>query len=162
MIAQIIFISICLSAFGGKMVFSLSDEVKDKIARVPFVTVDKGYMSGTVERQFVVVKNEEEWGNLWARHKSKVFPAPQPPVVDFQREMIIAVFSGEKRTGGYGIEIRKIEEDREKRQLIVSFLEIQPPPRSAVIQVFTQPYHLVRLQKLDLPVKFDGLVESPQ
>jgi hypothetical protein len=153
LIIRIILI-ICLFSHGDKMTFALSDEVKDRIAEVPLVTVDKGARSGIRERQFVIIKSEKEWESLWALHKSRVSPAPQVPPVDFGGEMIVAVFSGEKRTGGFGIEIRKIEEDREKNRVAVFYFETQPPPRSMVIQALTQPYHIVRLRKMDLPAVF--------
>ena len=154
-VVTIILIAICVFIFGEPMKSSSSDEAKGKIARIPFLTIDKGYRSGIKERRFgIVISTEEEWERLWTLHKSTVSPAPKVPAVDFQQEMIVAVFSGEKRTGGYGIEIRKIEEDREKGQLRVFFLETEPPPRSMVIQAFTQPFHLVTLQTFDLTVDF--------
>jgi len=153
-IVKMILIGICLAGIGEEMVFSSSDDAKDKIIKLPFVTVDKGYRTGIKERRFVVVNTEGEWENLWTLHKSTVSPVPKLPEVDFGREMIVAVFSGEKRTGGYGIEIRKIEEDREKGQSTVFCLETQPPPRSMVTQALTQPYHIVSLKRIDLPVVF--------
>jgi hypothetical protein len=133
---------------------SSSDEAKGKIARIPFLTAEKGYRSGIKERRFVVIRTEEEWERLWTLHKSTVSPAPKVPAVDFQQEMILAVFSGDRRTGGYGIEIQKIEEDPERGQLSVYFLETEPPPRSMVIQAFNQPCHLVRTEKINLPARF--------
>jgi hypothetical protein len=68
--------------------------------------------------------------------------------------MIVAVFSGEKKTGGYGIQITKIEEDQKKGELIVCLLETQPSLKAIVTQALTQPHHIVRTRRIDLPVKF--------
>jgi len=136
------------------MSLCLSDETKEKTAPVAFVTVEKGARSGIKDRQFIAIRNEKEWESLWARHKSTFSPMPKIPSVDFDREMVVAVFSGEKRTGGYGIEIQEIEENREKGEIAVFYVEKESPPRSIVIQTLTQPYHIVRLKKIDLPVTF--------
>jgi len=78
--------------------------------------------------------------------------------------MVIAVFSEEKRTGGYGIEITRVEENLEKGQMEVFFLETHPSPNSMVTQALTQPYHIVKLKKVDIPVVFiadrEGSVKS--
>ncbi len=68
--------------------------------------------------------------------------------------MVIAVFSGEKRTGGYGIEITRVEENFEKGLLEVFFFETHSSPGSIVIQALTQPYHIVKLETVDIPVVF--------
>jgi hypothetical protein len=96
---------------------------------------------------------------LWQAHTSLTVPAKPLPAVDFDKEMVVAVFSGEKRSGGYGIEVaRIIEEVSAKRQLRVIVHETNPPPRAITIQALTQPYHMVRIKRLDFVVDF---VSSP-
>lgn len=91
---------------------------------------------------------------MWQAHSSIRIPPPPLPSVDFDRVMIVAVFSGEKPSGGYGIEIAKIEEDAAKGQLRVFFRETQPPSGFMAIQSLTQPYHLIKVKRLDSPVEF--------
>jgi len=68
--------------------------------------------------------------------------------------MIVAVFLGEKPTGGYKVEITAIEEDRGKGRLRVVVRERKPPAGAMVIQALTQPYHIVRVKKIDLTTTF--------
>ena len=146
---------IILFIFGGaEVVPSSAESNKEKIIPISFCTIDKGSQSGIKEQRFVVVKTEKEWEDLWRLHKGTFLPEQRIPSVDLKQEMIIGVFSGEKRTGGYRIEITKIEENGEKRQLIVFFLESQPPSRAMVTEALTQPYHIVRTRRIELPVKF--------
>jgi hypothetical protein len=119
-----------------------------------FVTLGKGSQSGVRERKFVVIKSESNWQALWNSHVSMSVPPKQPPVVDFQTEMIVAVFSGEKSTGGYSIEISRIQEDSSKHALEVIVHERKPPAGAMVIQALTQPYHIVKLTRIELPVAF--------
>jgi hypothetical protein len=127
---------------------------KEKIISVSFSTIEKGFRSGIKERKFVVIKTEKEWEEFWRLHKKTFLPEQQIPPVDFKQEMVIAVFSGEKRTGGYGIEITRVEENLGKSQLEVFFLETHPSPKSMVTQDLTQPCHIVNLKKVDVPLVF--------
>jgi hypothetical protein len=119
-----------------------------------FVTLGKGSQSGVRERKFVVVKGEDDWKALWNSHTSISVPPKEPPLADFYTEMIVAVFSGEKATGGYGIEITRIEEDSAKQALNVFVHESNPPPGTMVTQVLTQPHHIVKLTRIELPITF--------
>jgi len=122
--------------------------------RVPFVTIDQGFRSGIRERKFLVIKNETEWKTVWQNHVQPNVPAKELPRVDFEKEMIVAVFLGEKPTGGYKVEITAIEEDRGKGRLRVVVREGKPPAGAMVIQALTQPYHIVRVKKIDLTTTF--------
>ena len=119
-----------------------------------FVTLGKGSQSGVRERKFVVIKNENDWKALWTSHTSLSVPPRAMPPADFQTEMIVAVFSGEKPTGGYSIEITGIREDSIKHALEVVVHESNPSRDAMVTQVLTQPYHIVKLRQIQLPVTF--------
>src|SRR3990167_3278268 len=75
---------------------------------VHFVTIDSGVSSGIATRETLVIKDEGEWLTLWRRHVSNRLPAPSAPNVDFSSEMVIAVFSGGRSSGGYAIKIERI------------------------------------------------------
>jgi len=66
--------------------------------------------------------------------------------------MVAGVFSGEKSTGGYEVEITRAE--RKDSRLYLYYLEKSPPPDAIVTQVLTQPYHLVKLPRDDARVVF--------
>ena len=128
-------------------------------AYVPFFTVDKGVRSGLSERKFAVIVTAKEWKDLWLTHQSGVSSGPQAPQVDFQEEMVVGVFSGAKATGGYGIEIKRVELDAGKRMLVL-WAETAPAPGSMVTEALSQPYHIVKLKRQNLPVAFVPLGES--
>jgi len=147
-------ILIFILAGGVEMVSSSADSDRDAIISVSFSKIDKGFRSGIKERKLVTVKSEKEWGELWRLHKGAFLPEQPVLRIDFKEEMVVGVFSGEKKTGGYGTEITKIEEARDKGELIVFFLETRPPPKAMVTQAITQPYHIVKTRRIDLPAKF--------
>lgn len=140
----------------------VSDYGQNRPLQVAFATVDQGFSSGMRERRFIVIKGQKEWESLWREHKSAGSPRKEVPAIDFKQEMLIGVFSGEKRTGGYRIEITKIEEDLAKNQLNVHFRETGPPPDSMVVQMLTRPYHIVKLKRVDFPVAFVPVSGAPR
>ncbi len=74
------------------------------------------------------------------------------PVVDFTREMVVAVFMGKQATGGFDIEIESIQKAGEQLQVKTSTKT--PDSGSMVIQMLTAPTHWVAVPKSPLPVVF--------
>ncbi len=124
---------------------------------IPFVTVDKGFASGIRERRLVVVRNGREWHDVWVAHQGVGLPPAAAPRIDFDKEMVIAVFAGEKATGGHVIEIKTLEGT--SGGLRVFYAEMRSPAGAMVGQVLTQPYHIVRSRRVDGQVLF---VQLPQ
>lgn len=118
-----------------------------------FETVDQGTSSGIRDPRQVVVRDAETWAALWYQHTTGVDPRPPVPGVDFTEEMLVAFFLGEKPTGGYAVEITRIllRSDR----VVVRAGLIQPGVDDVVPQVLTQPFHIVRVARTELPVEFE-------
>ena len=121
-------------------------------ALVPFSTVAKGLSSGIGEPLQAVVRDPTEWSALWARHARVSGVPASPPPVSFAREMIVALFMGERATGGYTIEVVRVERGREG--LVVRYRSRSPAPDAVVSQALTQPFHVIRLSRDAKPVTF--------
>lgn len=119
-----------------------------------FTTIDNGSQSGIGERGLHVARTEAEWTALWKRHTSRTQPAPPTPKVDFNADMVIAVFAGTKKSGGYSLGISRIKEAGNK--LMVDVVESSPRPGAMTTMALTQPFHIVKLQKSSLPVVSPG------
>jgi len=61
--------------------------------------------------------------------------------------VLVAAFQGDQRTGGYGIQITRIE--RRGDQLVVSATFTEPKPDSMVTQALTSPAHVVSIAAAD-------------
>jgi len=120
---------------------------------VPFQSIDQGVRSGVHDARQEVVKDSEQWQKLWQEHVTGLINQPVMPVVDFTQEMVIAFFLGQQPTAGYTVTITKIVLEEGSR-LIVHVIKTVPLPGSMLLQVLTQPYHIVKLHRLDLPIEF--------
>ena len=119
---------------------------------LPFETIDQGIRSGIRDARQVVIRDPESWRSLWAEHVKGRVPEPPLPQVDFVREMVIAFFLGEKPTAGYAANIREIFV--REGELVVKVYVQTPPPGVFLLQVLTQPFHIVKVGLSDLPVEF--------
>lgn len=117
-----------------------------------FETVEQGANSGILQKEQAVIKTQQEWQALWDRVHSLEEPKPVLPVIDFENEMAVAVFMGQRNTGGYSVEIMEITE--EYSGLKVYYKESLSLPGGIVTQALTAPYHIVKLNRTDKPVSF--------
>jgi hypothetical protein len=93
--------------------------------RLSMATVEKGQRSGIREALQTVIRNRDEWNAFWKRHASTNTPPALAPIVDFDREMVVGIFLGEKSTGGYEVEIVRAE--RRDSALYFYYREENPP-----------------------------------
>jgi len=85
----------------------------------------------------------------------------RPRGINFDKDMVLAVFAGEKPTGGYGVKIEKVVHAAAKKTVWVIYSERTPEPGSAVTQALTYPSHVVAVRKVEGEVKFVK-ADSPQ
>jgi hypothetical protein len=125
------------------------DRQKTRKAGTPLsiATVERGDRSGIRGPLQTVIRNQDEWKALWKRHSSTDTNPSPTPIVDFNREMVVGIFLGEKRTGGYEVEIVRTEQ--RDSLLYFYYREKSPPPGAMVTQALTQPFHLVKIAKYE-------------
>ncbi len=70
---------------------------------------------------------------------------------DFSREMVAVVLSGARPTAGHGVWVERVV--NEPREIVVYARETIPPPGIKVRTVTTYPAAVVRLPKVDKPVR---------
>jgi hypothetical protein len=112
-----------------------------------FQTVVKGSRSGVREPLQIVIRSQAEWDALWKRHVAIETNPPPPPAIDFNKQIVIGVFLGEKPTGGYDVEIIRTEQS--DGALVIHYREKSRLPGSIVIQALTQPFHIIQVVRDD-------------
>ena len=121
----------------------------------PVTTIECGSLMYS-EPGNMVFRDTESWENFWNNHNNAAITAggtkPQAPEVDFETQMIVCVFAGEKPTAGYGISINRVGES--KKSLVVEYSEKSPDPGMMVAQVITYPCHIVVIPSSEKSVEF--------
>jgi hypothetical protein len=127
-------------------------EISTKTKPVAFQTIVKGSRSGVREPLQIAIRIQAEWDALWKRHVSIETNPPPSPAIDFNKEIVIGVFLGEKPTGGYDVEIIRAEQS--DGALVIHYREKSPLPGGIVIQALTQPFHIIRVVDDNFRVTF--------
>jgi len=140
-----------------------NDNIPGKISlekQVPFKTEIKGVSSGIKDARKRLILTEADWRGLWKEHMSIRRPVPALPEVDFAQYALIAVFVGERNSGGYQVEIIKIKES--DGQYHVYYQETAPSKGKGrmVTMALTQPYHIIKVRKPIGNVQFSACGEE--
>ena len=98
-------------------------------------------------KNFSIINNEADW-SYW----NTTFGYGEISAVNFSNESVIAVYQGMESTGGYKIEIMKINFEEDK--ILIYVKEISPPGGVPVSTAITGPYHIVKTKKIDRRVIF--------
>lgn len=121
-------------------------------------TIARGAHSEVRKADRAAAKTQEEWVALWKRHAGTLPQAAEVPKVDWSKEMVLAVFMGERSTGGYSVQIRGAKEQDGKLTAEVEY--VSPKPGGFVTQAFTSPFHIAAVAKSALPVTWKVAVPA--
>ena len=145
---------ICLSIFTFSCISRDDDNASTTL--VVSTLIDKGNLYGNgdegIAEQNLVISDATQWNELMAKMNS-VNNATEnfsEVNIDFNEFDVIAVFDELKMYGGYQIDL---EITAEAGYTKVKTIESAPTGSAATI--ITQPYHIVKIQKSDLPVVFE-------
>ena len=117
-------------------------------ASVSFTSIARGTSSGVAESREIVIESAPDWPALWAHHA----PGTPPPSVDFATEVAVGVLAGERPSAGYEVDIVAIE--RHSAETTVVYRLTDPPKDALVAEMLTSPFHLARLPRQGLPIRF--------
>jgi len=113
---------------------------------VAFTKVSGGVAAGGLGTAFElrVATNLPEFQRIYAEVHANQVPPPKPPKIAVRGVMVFAIRAAQ-RTGGYGIEVKKVEHADEA--LVVTVERTAPGPNMMVIQAITRPYVLVQVMQ---------------
>ncbi len=88
-----------------------------------------------------VIRDERTWKRVWARAVGSRVHRPEAPEIDFDKHMALAVFMGQRSTGGYSVRIESVREF--EKHIEVHYTSTSPSPGDMVTMAITSPYHIV-------------------
>ncbi len=122
-----------------------------------FSTREIGAHNALTQKQTRIVKSAGEWADLW----NDMFPNQMIlSAINFNEKMLIAVFQGQKNTGGYSIEITSMKEFDD--YIEVNVKEISPGEGCLVTEALSSPYHIVEVKKTNKEIRFNIRQETTE
>ena len=121
-----------------------------------FGNIDLSLDSGIGIASTVVVREPNDWTRLWLDHDSRILPSRPLPFVDFGRDIIVAVFLGQRPDRCHGVRIERVLLFDDSR-IIVRYREVLSRTDAGCAQALSYPAAIVRIPFTDLPVRFEQL-----
>jgi len=112
-------------------------------------TIARGDDSRVIEGRRFVVRDAHSFAAVWSGHAG---PESQAPPIDFDTQMVIAVFAGHRPSPGFEVEVAGTRRDGDALVIIVN--EREPPGGVVAAQVLVSPYHIVSLPREDGEIRF--------
>jgi hypothetical protein len=165
-----LFVLLLLIGFPGLHVLRATQEFDPQQKPVPLTPLGPkrsgprtSFSGSQIKDPFrVVVRSRDEWLAVW-KTLYQIIPSngpyPDPPEIDFSREMLIVAAMGQRPTSGYAIIIDSAYEQSDRLEVVVtSVITIKC---GGVYTSVTSPIDIVRLPKLERPVVFRELEVVP-
>jgi hypothetical protein len=138
----------CSSSNNNK---ELEGYVTDNPEGLEISVIEKGFYSNYTEKKNLLINNQKDFDEVWNKAHALVNPIPAVPVVNFSEHSVIAVFMGQKSSGGYAVTIEKVVAKVKASSppsapvLEVYVKETVPSEDSVGTQALTQPFHIVKV-----------------
>ena len=125
------------------------------MADVDSELIAKGNLSGidteAISNQYFSITNQTEWENFISQIDvtNEVSSGFSEQNIDFSEYVVIAVIDQVRNTSGYSIDL-EISTNYEK--IFIRSNLSSPSPDAVVATVISQPYHIVKIAKTNLPI----------
>jgi hypothetical protein len=150
----------CFAGLACLMVFESPAGAGAQISSdhpVPFVMVVEGKVSRVRVPERLVVRDDATWLTLWRRHAGP--DSGPPPLVNFDRDMVIALFAGQASDSTV-VAVTKIAATLDGLEVRYTLRETRPL-LAGVADDSPAPFQIVRLARSSLPVRFVQLKTPP-
>ncbi len=112
-------------------------------AAVSFSVIAEGANASLSERKNFKIENREQLEQVWALAYGQTTVAL--PSVDFEKYEVLAVFGGQKNTGGYTVAVKEIMDNEDTRRITIT--HTVPGSSCVTTQALTSPFQFVRVEK---------------
>ncbi len=108
--------------------------------------------SGFDEGTELVLRDEKAFTTAW-RTAHQTIPGNPAPTVDFQRDMVVLLALGARRTGGFSVRFDGITSA--DSGAVVRYTVTSPGPGCMTTQMITSPVEMVRVPRAEGTVRFE-------
>lgn len=134
-------------------------EEKAEVEMVGYTLLVQGIQSGISEAQDLIIDNKAAMDSIWAAHYSYLDFSPEPPEINFDKDIVVGVFLGEKPTTGYWVKLDSIFIENGEQIVLVSTND-KPSDDVDIVQMATQPFFMAATTKTKHNLKFEFVVEE--
>ncbi len=131
----------------------ITEEKPTELSKIAFKNNASGYLTGNgaegITEGGIVINSEAEWDAL-AKKMNSVNDAIKNQSIDFNKMTVLAYFDQIRGSGGYSVEFASISRTGQLIQAITK----KTPATGDNIEIMTQPYTIVLIDKTNMAVVF--------
>lgn len=124
---------------------------------VNYRTFDSGVISRITTPRQQVINNEAELQSYWLQHTGSALSAPRG--IEWGKELLLAIHVGSRPSSGYQVYVESISRPT-PNDLVVRYVESQPPKGMLNAAMMTSPWVLVRVERAGGNFRFQGRVQQ--
>jgi len=128
-------------------------EMNEKNNKVSFEILVEDQMGGFVKEETRVIRSHKELLQVYGYVNRMRKPGFSIPKIDFSKASVVAIFMGEKTTGGFSVTVESVMNKEGK--VIVEVIETQPKSNDMATMAFTQPFCFVKINSIDKEIVFE-------
>jgi len=87
----------------------IEDRLESSADTIPYKTLSHGQSSSFGGKLTATFDNAGDFAEFWAKHTSGPFPPEPAPDVDFSKDIVAAIFWGQKHSWGYVLDVTSID-----------------------------------------------------
>jgi hypothetical protein len=118
--------------------------------------IDQGQYGAIADGTREVLQDQEAYTAFWRQLHAGETSVPDPPEVNFDAQIVVAVVLGQRPTGGYSVEVDEVLTTESGSPVQVQYTERIPGDGCVVQQVLTSPYVLATIETQGGEVTFSG------
>jgi len=133
----------------------------DKAAETEYVgytVLAQGIQSGITEPGDYIIDNKEMLDSLWLLHYSYISVQPESPDINFDEEVVVGVFMGEKPSSGFWVRLDSIFVENGEQIVLVS-ANTKPEDNATLVQMATQPFFFAATTKTKHNIKIEFVLK---
>lgn len=119
---------------------------------IPFEVLYEDAISNIPDPTEEVITSSKRLQEVFDAINSTRKPSLPLPEVDWSKEALVFINVGYRSTGGYSVQVDRIEKDAQEYTVYISGKS--PKPTDMVTMVLTYPWVLVKFEKPSIPVVF--------
>lgn len=125
---------------------------------IPFQVLISNSHSNFANQRNLIIETPEVFQEIFATINSTRKPGIPLPEVDFEKENVAFINSGETSTGGHSVAVIEIIEKENK--VVIHFEGKGPKAGENATMVISTPFTMVKFKKLPKPMIFEWMLSS--
>jgi NDP-sugar pyrophosphorylase family protein len=122
---------------------------------IPFHILVQDTYGGYTDSKFMVIETEKSLAEVFNLLNKSRSPKFEIPAINFKKETVIALFLGEKTSGGYAITVEQVLDKNNK--VSIFYKVTSPKLGDMVASVMTQPFSIIKIRKTAKEIVFESL-----